>query len=105
MGLGDTINRMEPVKVSSIPGEGILDVGGGSAHSAVLLSNGTIYTWGLGANGRLGHGDENSMLEPTKLELRDIVSIAVGHSHTGAVANTQVYTWGNGSYGRLGHGN
>jgi alpha-tubulin suppressor-like RCC1 family protein len=105
LGLSDTVNRKLPERVVAIPGEGILDIGGGSAHSAALLSNGTVYCWGLGANGRLGLGSENSKLEPTKLPLRGILHLAVGHSHTAAVANTTVYTWGSGSYGRLGHGN
>lgn len=74
------------------------------------MENGLVYTWGLGANGRLGLGSENSKLDPTKItKLADqnimVNSIAVGHSHTGAVSSTQVYTWGSGSYGRLGHGN
>ncbi|KAF4039190.1 Regulator of chromosome condensation (RCC1) repeat [Phytophthora infestans] len=79
----------------------------GMYHS-LALSRGHVYSWGLGNDGRLGHGDHESRLVPTLINLlKDIAvaSIASGGSHSGVVvANGDVFTWGNGSLGQLGLG-
>ena len=36
----------------------------GSNHSAVIVDNKQLYTWGSGEFGRLGHGDEESQTLP-----------------------------------------
>lgn len=43
----------------------IVQVAAGEAHSACVSDNGVLYTWGDGAFGRLGHGDETSLYTPT----------------------------------------
>ncbi|TVU11963.1 hypothetical protein EJB05_45575 [Eragrostis curvula] len=40
----------------------------GSHHVAALTSQGEVYTWGKGANGRLGHGDSANRHIPTLVE-------------------------------------
>nr|CAD1826419.1 unnamed protein product [Ananas comosus var. bracteatus] len=40
----------------------------GAYHSAVLTSKTEVYTWGKGANGRLGHGDNDDRNTPTLVE-------------------------------------
>ncbi|XP_057789960.1 PH, RCC1 and FYVE domains-containing protein 1-like isoform X2 [Salvia miltiorrhiza] len=60
----------------------------GAYHVAVLTSKIEVYTWGKGANGRLGHGDADDRNSPTLVEaLKDkqVKSIACGTNFTAAI--------------------
>lgn len=60
----------------------------GAYHVAVLTSRTEVYTWGKGANGRLGHGDTDDRSSPTLVEaLKDkqVKSIACGTNFTAAI--------------------
>nr|XP_004250909.1 PH, RCC1 and FYVE domains-containing protein 1 [Solanum lycopersicum] len=60
----------------------------GAYHVAVLTSRTEVYTWGKGANGRLGHGDMDDRNSPTLVEaLKDkqVKSIACGTNFTAAI--------------------
>ncbi|KAL8129371.1 hypothetical protein V2J09_018526 [Rumex salicifolius] len=60
----------------------------GAYHVAVLTSRTEVYTWGKGANGRLGHGDIEDRNTPTLVEaLKDkqVKSIACGTNFTTAI--------------------
>ena len=83
----------------------------GMYMSLALDENGRVFSWGLGNNGRLGHGDENSVEKPKKIEYFitnniKINKISCGDLHCAAISNIKaLYTWGNGNYGKLGHCN
>ncbi|KAF2311807.1 hypothetical protein GH714_026820 [Hevea brasiliensis] len=60
----------------------------GAYHVAVLTSKTEVYTWGKGANGRLGHGDNDDRNFPSLVEaLKDkqVKSIACGTNFTAAI--------------------
>ncbi|XP_012456234.1 PH, RCC1 and FYVE domains-containing protein 1 isoform X1 [Gossypium raimondii] len=60
----------------------------GAYHVAVLTSRTEVYTWGKGANGRLGHGDTDDRNSPWLVEaLKDkqVKSIVCGTSFTAAI--------------------
>lgn len=60
----------------------------GAYHVAALTSRTEVYTWGKGANGRLGHGDIDDRNTPTLVEaLKDkqVKSIACGTNFTAAI--------------------
>lgn len=60
----------------------------GAYHVVVLTSRTEVYTWGKGANGRLGHGDTDDRNFPTLLEaLKDkqVKSVACGTNFTAAI--------------------
>ncbi|KQJ85411.1 PH, RCC1 and FYVE domains-containing protein 1 isoform X2 [Brachypodium distachyon] len=72
-----------------VGGGGVVEVACGSYHVAVLTNTGEVYTWGKGANGRLGHGDIADRKVPTLVEaLRDrsVKRIACGSSFTAAIS-------------------
>jgi len=56
LGDGTTTNSSAPVLVSGLSGTATA-VGGGGAHSIVLLSDGTVWGWGANFEGQLGIGD------------------------------------------------
>lgn len=60
----------------------------GSYHAAVLTSRTEVYTWGKGANGRLGHGDNDDRSTPTLVEaLKDkqVKSVVCGSNFTAVI--------------------
>ncbi|XP_027343028.1 PH, RCC1 and FYVE domains-containing protein 1-like isoform X2 [Abrus precatorius] len=64
------------------------EIASGAYHVAVLTSRTEVYTWGKGANGRLGHGDSDDRNSPTLVEaLKDkqVKSIACGTNFTAAI--------------------
>lgn len=53
-------------------------------HYLALTTEGTVYSWGNGEGGRLGHGDNNFQEYPTLIEAllgHSIVRIACGSSY------------------------
>ncbi|KAI0507018.1 hypothetical protein KFK09_013136 [Dendrobium nobile] len=60
----------------------------GSYHVAALTSKTEVYTWGKGANGRLGHGDNDDRVLPTLVEaLKDkhVKSVQCGSNFTAVI--------------------
>ncbi|XP_073099233.1 PH, RCC1 and FYVE domains-containing protein 1 isoform X1 [Elaeis guineensis] len=69
-------------------GESVGEVACGSYHVAVLTTRSKVYTWGKGANGRLGHGDLEDRKTPTLVEAlkdRGVKHIACGANFTAAI--------------------
>ncbi|KAL0217614.1 hypothetical protein RCL1_008195 [Eukaryota sp. TZLM3-RCL] len=55
----------------------------GDSHSAAVLSDGSVKTWGSGSSGRLGHGDTEVQALPKKVKsITDAVSVSCGGVHT-----------------------
>ncbi|KAH0471056.1 hypothetical protein IEQ34_000779 [Dendrobium chrysotoxum] len=68
--------------------EFVKEVACGSYHVAVLTSRNEVYTWGKGANGRLGHGDIEDRKTPMLVEAlkdRPVKNIACGGNFTAAI--------------------
>ncbi|XP_059454219.1 PH, RCC1 and FYVE domains-containing protein 1-like [Corylus avellana] len=71
-----------------LAGESVEDIACGAYHVAVLTSRNEVYTWGKGANGRLGHGDVEDRKTPTLVEAlkdRHVKYIACGSNYTAAI--------------------
>lgn len=69
----------------------------GSYHVAVLTSRSEVYTWGMGANGRLGHGGIEDKKKPTivdALKDRHVKSIACGSNFTTCIC---IHKWVSGA--------
>ncbi|KAK4788782.1 hypothetical protein SAY86_020101 [Trapa natans] len=80
-----------------LAGEIVEEIACGSYHVAVLTSRNEVYTWGKGANGRLGHGDLEDRKAPTLVEAlkdRHVKYIACGSNYTAAIC---LHKWVSGS--------
>ena len=44
-----------------------MEIGCGSSHSACILEDGALYTWGKGRYGRLGHNDHEPHYKPKQV--------------------------------------
>ena len=51
------------------PNETVISVVAGSSAMFVVTDTGTIYAWGSGSNGQLGHGDNLQQLTPKAIDL------------------------------------
>ncbi len=90
-------------------------ISAGSAHTCAVLDNGNVSCWGLGANGRLGYantntiGDDEAPASAGAVDLgagRTATAITAGEGHTCALLdNGRVLCWGFPAEGRLGYGN
>ncbi|KAL7155666.1 hypothetical protein ABFS83_03G091600 [Erythranthe nasuta] len=72
----------------SLAKESVEEISCGAYHMAVLTSRNEVFTWGKGANGRLGHGDIEDRKSPTVVESlkdRHVKFIACGSNYTSAI--------------------
>ena len=109
LGTNDTTNRSTPVttfaggtdwkQVSS--GNVNIDAVGNS-HTAAIKTDGTLWTWGNGTNGRLGNATITNVSTPvtTFAGGTDWKQVSGGFYHTAAIkTDGTIWIWGNGSYG------
>lgn len=110
LGIGGTDSVMVPTLLESIQHVFIkkVAVNSGGKHCLALSSEGHVYSWGEGDDGKLGHGNRLSYDKPKLIEAllgTEIVDVACGGHHNAAITSAGwLYTWGKGRYGRLGHG-
>lgn len=102
-----TFETHEDIVVSFSTGKFPISVAAGHDMAAVLMSDGSLWTWG--GNGalagcRLGDGTTGSSLSPVKI-LEDVRKVDLGDRHGVALKNDNtLWTWGINSSGQLGDG-
>ena len=108
LGHGDQQRQLLPKKIEASAGQRVVAVSAGDAHSLALTADGALWSWGYGALGQLGHGDEQYQLLPTKIEAfadQRAVAVSAGAWHSLALTSDgAVWSWGDGDGGQLGHG-
>lgn len=76
-------------------------------HSVFLSTRGHVYTCGIGLDGRLGHGDESTLVVPKLVDtLKDIKIIQVTASRNNSYFLSHdglVYSCGSNEFRQLGH--
>ncbi|KAM6565264.1 hypothetical protein CsatA_024392 [Cannabis sativa] len=78
-------------------GEFVEEISCGANHVAVLTSRSEVFTWGRGANGRLGHGDTEDRKTPTLVEAlkdRHVKNISCGSNFTTSIC---IHKWVSGA--------
>ena len=110
---GLTPKQLEPLLIrEALGGARVANVACGFRHSVAVTEEGGCWTWGFGANGRLGHGDEERVAAPKRIDPRFIggakavmaacSSLMAGHSAL-VTHDGNLFTWGRGAEGQLGH--
>ena len=97
-------------------GDKILAVSAGAYHCGALVGieghelGGAerVYTWGEGIHGALGHGNENRVELPTRVEALEhchAIQLSMGHEFSALLTtDDRLYLWGQGNNGQLGNG-
>lgn len=104
----------QPIQRGAIPpGVGIAAIAAGDGYSTLLGTDGKVYAWGLGHEGRLGNGrlDDSAQNSPAPVEAGAIPpgvtirSLSTGDVHAAAIGSDGwVYTWGADAWSVLGTG-
>ena len=66
LGLGDETpkTKWKPTQVSALAGVAVRQVAAARIHTLALSESGDVYSWGVDAGGRLGHGERGRPAEP-----------------------------------------
>ncbi|ODN06550.1 E3 ubiquitin-protein ligase HERC2 [Orchesella cincta] len=110
LGLGHSNNVSVPQQLTALSPYVVKKVAvhSGGKHAMALTTDGKVFSWGEGDEGKLGHGNTVTYERPKLVEAlksKRIREIACGSSHSAAITSGgELYTWGLGEYGRLGHG-
>ncbi|XP_073223142.1 PH, RCC1 and FYVE domains-containing protein 1-like [Cicer arietinum] len=121
LGHGTDVCHCIPKRVNGpLQGLQVVSIACGTWHTALVTSNGKLFTFGDGMLGVLGHGDRESVSYPKEVQLlsgHKAFKVACGLWHTAAIievmdqsgSNTpssrRLFTWGDGDQYRLGHVN
>ncbi|XP_041825741.1 probable E3 ubiquitin-protein ligase HERC1 isoform X2 [Melanotaenia boesemani] len=100
LGHSDSQSRNVPTLVKDISGVG--NVACGSSHTIAVAQDGrTVWSFGGGDNGKLGHGDTNRVYRPKVIEALHgfiIRKVCAGSQSSLALTSAgQVFAWGCGS--------
>jgi alpha-tubulin suppressor-like RCC1 family protein len=118
LGTNDTTIRSTPVTTFA-GGTNWKQVSSGSSHTTAIKIDGTLWTWGSGADGQLGRpsigttkltpvttfAGGTNWADTATTEPEDLYTLSAGGVHTAAIkTDGTLWTWGNGVSGRLGNG-
>ncbi len=100
--------------VSTAQGADVVSIWGGARGTIILKSDGTVWTWGVNYDGKLGIGETNAPLTSVPVEvhgpgnvsyLNSVKAIMGCEEHNVAVkSDGTVWCWGWNAYAQLGDG-
>ncbi|XP_056619337.1 probable E3 ubiquitin-protein ligase HERC4 [Triplophysa dalaica] len=109
LGLGNTTDRHVPTVVRSLNGKKTEFISCGGEHTATLSKGGTVFTFGSGVYGQLGHNtfkDEHLPQVVSELWGSKVSQVTCGRHHTLVLvaSSKRIYSFGCGMQGQLGNG-
>eukprot|EP00826_Nyctotherus_ovalis_P006062 TRINITY_DN11396_c0_g3_i4.p1 TRINITY_DN11396_c0_g3~~TRINITY_DN11396_c0_g3_i4.p1 ORF type:complete len:991 (-),score=267.98 TRINITY_DN11396_c0_g3_i4:702-3584(-) len=112
LGIGDRGVKMSstPCLVEGLSWFRAVEVSCGWGHTAVIIDNGKVFTWGVGEYGALGISDCTTQWFPVQVIFKEkykvnVKSVSCGTRHTAMVDEMgRLYTCGAGDAGQLGTG-
>ena len=76
----------------------------GTAHSAAITEDGSLYMWGRNSSGEYGNGTTESSSVPVRI-MGNVKAVSHGAGHSAAITEDgSLYTWGANDQGQLGNG-
>ena len=104
LGTNDTTSRVTPV--TTFTGENSWkQISCGREHTAAIKTDGSLWTWGAGADGALGNNNNTNRSTPvtTFAGGNDWKSVSAGAYNTAAIkTDGSLWVWGNNAAGKLG---
>jgi len=116
LGVNDVVLRSQPTQIASLTGLVLDSVSAPVSITfmssfvagdlfSVATSSGTLWSWGNGANGRLGSGATTSRSTPTQVgALNTWLSVSTGGTENTFALTTSynLYSWGRNNIGQVG---
>lgn len=113
LGLGKDVRDdvLAPLQVGGLEtfgGCGVVWASCGGKHTLAVCSDGSLFSWGRGAGGRLGQGDRNKRFKPACVRAGQLASSKVmvasaGDAHCMAVREDgSLFSWGRGIFESMG---
>lgn len=106
--LGESENHAEftPNMINYLKNQKIEKIACGEYFALALNDKGKVFSWGIGNNGQLGHGNKSDVKVPKVISLEDtITDISCGDMHSILLNQKgQIYVFGNGRDGQMGRG-
>ncbi|CAL8109849.1 unnamed protein product [Orchesella dallaii] len=107
LGLGHQQPRLIPDVLDKFRKEDLtlVQVAMGTYQTLFLTKTGKVYACGYGMGGRLGTGNETTVLTPSLVHMKSAgacKSIAVGQDHSIFLTDSKVWTVGSNEFGQLG---
>ncbi|XP_039544583.1 E3 ISG15--protein ligase HERC5.4 isoform X2 [Pimephales promelas] len=108
LGLGDTTDRRVPTVVNSLNRKKTVSISCGGEHTATLSKGGSVFTFGSGSFGQLGHNsfkDEHHPRVVAELWGSKVSQVTCGRRHTlvSVESSKLIYSFGCGMQGKLGN--
>lgn len=95
-----------PCRVPALEGRQICSIAAGQWHAIAVSDSGAVYSWGIGHQGRLGHGITSQEFKPKRIDAltpHKIVAAACGSFHTAVCsADGTVLCFGDNAAGQCG---
>ena len=106
LGTGNTSQVVSPTE-ATVDTNSFISVAMGSAHTAAVASDGTLWTIGSNSNGQLGNGTTTSSTSWIQVgTLNNWTAVYAGSNYTVAMNKTQqAYGFGQNTYGQFGKSN
>lgn len=106
-GSDENIIKMSIYPYQDVPAKALDNVAAvscGSAYTAAIQTDGTLWTWGDNGHGRLGNGTTEDSTVPVKV-MDNVAAASCGEEHTVAIqTDGSLWTWGLNHLGQLGNG-
>uniref|UniRef100_A0A8C2JD96 Si:ch73-190m4.1 n=1 Tax=Cyprinus carpio TaxID=7962 RepID=A0A8C2JD96_CYPCA len=104
-----TTDRHVPTVVNSLHRKKTVSISCGGEHTATLSKGGTVFTFGSGGSGQLGHNsfkDEHHPRVVAELWGSEVSQVTCGRHHTliSVASSKRIYSFGCGMQGQLGNG-
>jgi hypothetical protein len=87
---------------------GVKHIAAGGSHSLCVTKDGAVFSWGCGADGRLGHGSHSDEMLPRQVramasETLRVSAVAAGYAHSILLTELgAAFTCGDNKWGQLG---
>ncbi|KAL6057042.1 putative E3 ubiquitin-protein ligase herc1, partial [Balamuthia mandrillaris] len=110
LGNGGTHGHCIPTPIKALLNKKIVQIASGAAHSLCVDREGTVYSWGLDQNGRLGRSCSDDPLSsrlphpvPLSPHIKRAIRVAAGSTHSLVLTeDNTLWGWGNNFKGQLG---